>query len=171
MLSGVNNKALRYLLQAINYSVFMALIWYFSTTPSIRIIETDEAVVTIAFTHAGKLREPCRQLSQEELMKLPPNMRKLDECPRERSPVIIEASLDGKVIFSKTQQPPGIFKDGSINIYYSKKIPAGKHHFEIKMDDSVRDEGFNYSIAQDVDIKPAHILLVEFDSLKGFSIE
>ena len=171
MLSGVKNKTLRYLLQAINYSVFMALIWYFSTTPSIRIIETDEAVVTIAFAHAGKLREPCRQLSQEELMKLPPNMRKLDECPRERSPVIIEALLDGKKIFNKTLQPPGIFKDGIINIYYSKKIPAGKHRFEIKMDDSVRDEGFNYSKAQDVDIQPARILLVEFDSLKGFSIE
>jgi hypothetical protein len=104
-------------------------------------------------------------------MKLPPNMRKPDDCPRERSPVIIEALLDGKVIFNESMQPPGIFKDGSINIYYSSRIPAGKHHFQIKMDDSVRVEGFNHSVTQDVDIKPAQILLVEFDSLKGFSIK
>lgn len=167
----VNNKVLRYLLQVFNYTIFMALIWYFSSEPSIRIMEENEAIITIAFAHAGKLREPCRMLSQEELMELPPNMRKPDDCPRERSPVVIEALLDGKVIYNKTQQPPGIFKDGSINIYYSNRIPAGKHHFEIKMDDSVRVEGFNYSIQKDVDIKPAHILLVDFDSLKGFAVK
>jgi len=170
-MQGVNNKALRYLLQAINYTIFMALIWYFSFQPAIRVIEDDEAIVTIAFAHAGDLRESCRKISQEELMKLPPNMRKPEECPRERSPVVIEALLDGKVIFNESMQPPGIFKDGSINIYYTSRIPAGKHHFEIKMDDSVRVEGFNHSVAQDVDIKPAQILLVEFDQLKGFSIQ
>lgn len=168
---GVNNKPVRYLLQAVNYSIFMALIWYFSSAPAVRIIEDNEAMITIAFAHAGKLRGACRKLSQEELMKLAPNMRKLEECPRERSPVIIEALLDGKLIFSKSLQPPGIYKDGSINVYYSGKVPAGKHHFEINMDDSVRVEGFNHSAAQDVDIKPAQILLVEFDSLKGFSIK
>jgi hypothetical protein len=170
-MSGVNNKALRYFLQAINYTIFMALVWYFSFQPAIRIIEDDEAIITIAFAHAGDLREPCRKLSQEELMKLPPNMRKPSECPRERSPVILEALLDGKVIFNESMQPPGIFKDGSVNIYYTSRVPAGKHHFEIKMDDSVRVEGFNHSVAQDVDIKPAQILLVVFDSLKGFSIK
>lgn len=170
MMAGVKNKPLRYLLQAFNYSIFMALIWYFSTEPSVRIIEEDEAVVTIAFAHAGELREPCRKLSQEELMKLPPNMRKPEECPRERSPVTIEAVLDGKVIYSKSLPPPGLFKDGSINIYYSDRIPVGKHRFEIKMNDNVRLEGFNHSAEQDVDLKPAQILLVNFDSIQGFEI-
>ena len=76
---GHQNKALRYLLQAINYTVFMALIWYFATSPSIRILEEDEAMITIAFAHAGESREPCRRLSQEELAKLPPNMRKPED--------------------------------------------------------------------------------------------
>jgi hypothetical protein len=168
---GVKNKPLRYLLQALNYSIFMALIWYFASSPPVRIIEDDEAMITIAFAHAGDLREPCRRLSQEELMELPPNMRKPTECPRERSPVIIEALLDGKIIYNKSMQPPGIYNDGSINVYYSSRIPAGKHHFQIKMDDSVRVEGFNHSVEQDVDIKPAQIMLVEFDQLKGFSIK
>ncbi len=170
-MTGINNKPLRYTLQAINYTIFMALIWYFSSAPAVRIIEDDEAMITIAFAHAGQPREPCRKLSSEELAKLAPNMRKPEECPRERSPVIIEALLDGKEIFNKALQPPGIFKDGSINIFYSSRIPAGKHHFEIRMNDSVREEGFNYSLEKDVDIKPAKILLVEFNTLKGFSIQ
>jgi len=94
-MADVTSKPLRYLLQAINYSVFMGLIWYFASAPSVRLIAEDEAMITIAFAHAGQLREPCRRLSQEELNKLPPNMRKIDDCPRERSAVTIEALLDG----------------------------------------------------------------------------
>ncbi|NOQ68831.1 MAG: hypothetical protein GQ573_01765 [Gammaproteobacteria bacterium] len=168
---GVNNMFLRYLLQAFNYTIFMALIWYFATSPSVRVIEDDEAMITVAFGHAGETRAECRRLSQEELMKLPPNMRKAEDCPRERSPIIIEAMLDGEVIYSVTRLPPGIFNDGGVNIYYNSKVPAGKHTFEIKMDDSVRKEGFNYQLTQDIDIKPAQILLVEFDSLTGFVIK
>ena len=168
---GVNNMFLRYLLQAFNYTIFMALIWYFATSPSVRVIEDDEAMITVAFGHAGETRAECRRLSQEELMKLPPNMRKAEDCPRERSPIIIEAMLDGEVIYSVTRLPPGIFNDGGVNIYYNSKVPAGKHTFEIKMDDSVREEGFNHQLTQDIDIKPAQILLVEFDSLTGFVIK
>jgi hypothetical protein len=168
---GHQNKALRYLLQAINYTVFMALIWYFATSPSIRLLEEDEAMITIAFAHAGESREPCRRLSQEELAKLPPNMRKPEDCPRERSPVIIQALLDGNTLINETLQPPGMFRDGGVNVYLSGKIPAGSHHFEIKMDDSVRKEGFDYTFEQDINIKPAQILLVNFDSNKGFVIQ
>ena len=166
-----SNIFVRYLLQAFNYTIFMAIIWYFATSPSVRVIEDDEAMITVAFSHAGETREECRRLSQEELMKLPPNMRKLEDCPRERSPIIIEAMLDGETVFSETRLPPGIFNDGGVNIYYSSKVPAGKHTFEIKMDDSVRKQGFNHQLTQDVDIKPAQILLVEFEPLKGFFIK
>ena len=171
MMAGINNQFLRYLLQAFNYAIFMALIWYFATSPSIRVIEDDEAMITVAFAHAGQTREECRMLSQEELMKLPPNMRKLDDCPRERSPIIIEATLDGESIYSKTMLPPGIFNDGGVNIFYSSKVPAGKHKFEIKMDDSVRKQGFNHAFEQDINIKPRQILLVEFEPLTGFVIK
>jgi len=167
---GVNNKFVRYLLQAVNYTIFMALIWYFATSPSVQVIEDDEAMITVAFPHAGETRAECRKLSQEELMKLPPNMRKPEDCPRERSPIVIEAKLDGDVIYSRTFLPPGIFNDGSVNIYYNSKVPAGEHKFEIKMDDSVRKEGFNYTLEQDISIDPQQILLVEFDPLKGFVV-
>lgn len=169
--TGMKNPVLRYLLQAFNYTIFMAFIWYFATSPSVTVIEADKAMITVAFAHAGETRQKCRRLSQEELMKLPPNMRKPEDCPRERSPIIIEAMLDGKKVFSETMLPPGIFNDGSVNIYYNSKVPAGQHMFEIKMDDSVRKEGFNYRLTQDIDIKPQQILLVDFEPLKGFIIK
>jgi len=168
---GVNNKFARYLLQAFNYTIMMGLIWYFSTSPAVRVIEDDEAMITVAFGHAGETLEECRRLSQEELSKLPPNMRKPDDCPRERSPIIIEAMLDGEIIYNKTMLPPGVFNDGGVNIYFNSKIPAGKHSFKIKMDDSVRKQGFNHTLEQDINIDPAHILLVEFEPLTGFILK
>ena len=159
---------LRFLLQALNYAVFMALVGYFATYPAIRIIDDDEAVLTIAFAHAGQLREPCRRLSQEELNQLAPNMRKLEDCPRERSPVTIEAEIDGELVYRDKLKPPGLFEDGGVDIYYSARIPAGDHRLQLRMNDSIRIEGFNHQLDQQVHVSPARILLVQFNNRQGF---
>ncbi|MEE8364691.1 MAG: hypothetical protein V3R76_02810 [Gammaproteobacteria bacterium] len=169
-MAGIGNKPIRYLLQAINYSVFMGLIGYFASAPSIRILAEDEAMITIAFAHAGEIRGPCRILSTEELAKLPPNMRKPEECPRERSPVTIETFLDGQPLYSESLSPMGLFGDGGVDVYYSRKIPAGDHLLTLKMNDNVRIKGFNHSLEQQVTIDPAQILLIDFDPRKGFII-
>ena len=170
-MADMDKKPLRFLLQAFNYSLFMGLVWFFSNSPSVSLIGEDEARITIAFAHAGQLREPCRMLSQEELNKLAPNMRKLDDCPRERSPVIIEAELDGKSIYSASLPPPGLFGDGGVDVFYSAKIPAGEHQLNMKMNDSVRIEGFNHQFASSVTVDPAQILLIAFNSKSGFVIK
>lgn len=166
----INNKPLRYLLQAINYTVFMAIVWYFATSPAIRILADDEAVVTIAFAHAGQLREPCRRLTQEELNELPPNMRKIEDCPRERSPVTIEARLDGELFYSKSLPPPGLFGDGGVDVFHRVKIPAGEHLLNLKMNDSVRIEGFNHQFERKISIEPSQVLLVGFRTGHGFEL-
>ena len=166
-----DNKPLRYLLQAFNYSLFMGIVWYFASAPAVRLIDEDEAKLTIAFAHAGKLREPCRMLSQEELNKLAPNMRKIDDCPRERSPVLIEAELDGEMFYKAELPPPGLFGDGGVDVFYSAKIPAGEHRLSLKMNDSVRVEGFNHQFEEMVSIDHAQILLIVFNSKQGFFVK
>ncbi len=164
----LESKPVRYLLQVVNYTVFMAIVWYFATNPSISLIGDDEAKITIAFAHAGQLREPCRRLTQEELNQLAPNMRKLEDCPRERSPVTIEAELDGEPFYNASLPPPGLFGDGGVDVFHSAKIPAGRHVLSLRMNDSVRVEGFNHSLEQEVVIDPAQILLIGFESDRGF---
>ena len=166
----IDSKPLRYLLQAINYSVFMGLIWYFASAPSVRVLAENEAVITIAFAHAGELREPCRKLSSEELASLAANMRKLEECPRERSPVKIEILLDGRLLYGESLNPAGLFNDGGVDVYYSEKIPVGEHHLTLKMSDSVHIKGFNHDLKKRVVITPGQVLLVNFDSRHGFII-
>ena len=161
-------KPLRFLLQAFNYAVFMALVGYFASYPAIRLIGDDEAALTIAFAHAGQLREPCRRLSQEELNQLAPNMRKLEDCPRERSPVTIEAELDGELVYRDTLDPPGLFDDGGVDVFYSTRIAAGDHRLKLRMNDSLRIDGFNHTLERQVQVLPTRILLVGFDNKRGF---
>jgi hypothetical protein len=163
-----DSKPLRWLLQAFNYTLFMALVWYFSSAPAVRLIGPDEARITIAFAHAGQLREPCRRLSQEELNQLAPNMRKIDDCPRERSPVRIEARLDGEPFYSAVLPPPGLYGDGGVDVFHSAKVPAGEHRLSLKLNDSVRVDGFNFVFEEPVELAPAQILLVGFDKERGF---
>jgi hypothetical protein len=167
----IESKPLRILLQILNYSLFMALIGYFASAPSVRILAEDEAVITIAFAHAGQLREPCRRLSQQELNELAPNMRKLEDCPRERSPVRIEVRLDGEPFYRASLPPPGLFGDGGVDVFHSAKVPAGTHQLSLKMNDSVRIEGFNYSLERAVRVDPAQILLVSFQLERGFVLK
>lgn len=170
-MSSFRARPLRYLLQAFNYAVFMALVWYFATRPAITLINDDEAVITIAFAHAGQTREPCRRLTQEELNKLAPNMRKPEDCPRERSPVTIEARLDDELFYRDSLPPPGLFGDGGVDVFHRVKVDAGAHRLSLKMNDSVRIDGFNHEFEREVNIAPAQILLVSFDVNKGFVLK
>ena len=166
----MTGQPVRLVLQAFNYAVFMAIVWYFATSPPIEIRTQNEAVLTIAFAHAGELRQPCRRLSQEELNQLPPNMRKPEDCPRERSPVTIEAQLDGESVFRQTLDPPGLFDDGGVDIYYSAKIPAGTHHLVLGMNDSIHVEGYNHHLDREINLPPGRVLLVDFDRGSGFEL-
>jgi len=160
-------ELLRYPLQALNYSIFMLLVWYFSAAPPYRQLTPDQAVVTVAFAHAGERREPCRELSREELDKLPPNMRAPMDCPRERSPVTVELLLDGKLLVREVVRPPGLFNDQGIDVYRSTKVPAGKHRLTVQMNDNVRVEGPTYTHEETVTLTPAQLLVVNFNSDTG----
>jgi hypothetical protein len=95
-------------------------------------------------------------------------MRALEDCPRERSPATIEALVDGELVYRDVLDPPGLFEDGSVDVYYSTKISAGEHVLTLRMNDSVRVEGFNHELERVVSVESAKVLLVGFDSKRGF---
>ncbi len=154
-------------LQIINYTIFMGLVYYFSINPPFKHLEDDQSMITLAISHAGERREECRKISPEELAKLPPNMRIPMDCPRERSPITVALTLDGKAVINDSVEPPGLYKDQGIDIFQSIKVPAGKHILSIKMNDNVRVEGPTFTHKQDIDLPPAKLLVIQFDSVAG----
>ncbi len=158
---------LRYPLQAVNYGVFMLVVWYFSAAPTYRHLTPEQSMITMAFSHAGERIEECRRLSQEELEKLPPNMRNPLDCPRERSPVTVELLLDGERIIHRVFNPPGLYSDLGIDVYLNAKVPAGTHRLTMAMNDDVKVQGFTYTAEETVNLQPAQLLVVNFNSETG----
>lgn len=156
------NKIVRYGLQVLNYSLFMLLVWYFSLQPAYHQLDDNQAMITLTMSHVGKHVRECKKMSQEELLRLPPNMRKPMDCPRERSPIIIELSLDDKVIYNKVMPPLGLYNDQGVDIYQNIRVPAGEHHFTIWLNDDVKVEGPVYKHQQDLVLQPEQHLFVEF---------
>jgi hypothetical protein len=160
-------KVLRYPLQVLNYAVFMLLVWYFSAAPPYTQLQPDQAVVTVAFAHAGKRIEECRQLSPEELARLPPNMRAPMDCPRERSPVTVQLLLDGELLIEEVAKAPGVYNDLGIDVYRSAKVPAGEHTLAVRMNDNMHVEGPMYTHEETVNLEPAQLLVIDFNSETG----
>jgi hypothetical protein len=158
---------LNYLLQAFFYTLFMGIVWYLSTNPPYRPLDEGEAVVTVAFGHAGKIVQPCRTRSQEEMDKLPPNMRVAMDCPRERSPILVEVLLDDHVALKETFPPPGLYKDLGVEIFYTSKVPVGKHRVIARMNDDVNVEGFTHEDEAEIELTQGKILVVEYKADKN----
>ena len=84
-------NTMRFAAQLLLYVPLMVLIGYFSTSPRYHVTEPDEALVRVSFSHAAQRLQECRHRSDEELAKLPPNMRLREDCPRERAPTHFQA--------------------------------------------------------------------------------
>ena len=157
---------MKWLGQLVLYLPLMALLGYFSTRPPFSAIAADQALVRLSFIHAAERKYPCRTRSAEELAKLAPNMRAAQECPRERSPVLVELELDGEVLVRREVQPAGVQRDGNAALYVRAPLPAGRHRIVARLRDRPQGD-FNYRSEETVELAPGHVLLIDFVAAKG----
>jgi hypothetical protein len=145
----------------------MIVVWYFSIKPAYHQLDENQSVITLSFTHATKIREACRKLTQDELMKLAPNMRLATDCPRERSPLRLELYLDDVLLTKEIVEPLGFHKDQGVNLFKRIKVNAGEHKLRLWMNDDVNVSDATYKYEKFVLLKPEQQLLIDFDAGKG----
>ena len=145
------------------YAVFMAVIGLLSVWPRYELIEDDRAMISLVFSHAGKLVSECRTLTQEELNALPPNMRTPTVCPRERHPVRVELRTGDEVLYLKTLLPSGIWADGKASIYERVEVQAGAHELFVGVNDTGGKTEFDYARSLAIDLSPGRNLVIQFD--------
>jgi hypothetical protein len=102
--------------QAAAYAAFVTLIGSFAAAPAYVVHDPALAQIKVSFSHGGAHLTECRRLTQEDLMKLAPNMRKPLDCPRGRVPVTIEIDLDGQPLMRETARPTGLWQDGPYTV-------------------------------------------------------
>jgi len=160
------NKPTRYAAQVLLYVAFGAALGYFSSYPAYEVMPPDEALVRLSFSHGAKPITPCRERTDEELAKLPPNMRLKLDCPRSRSPVRVEVEMDGKLLYDIVAPPAGIRRDGASTVYRRLPVPAGRHEFRARLSDSPDGE-FGYTAQEVVELAPGRVLLIDFNAGQG----
>jgi hypothetical protein len=145
------------------YAIFAVVVGAFSSWPSYEMLGADRAIVSLVFSHAGERIGECRRLSQDELNKLPPNMRKPADCPRERHPVRVEFRTGEQVLYKRTLAPSGIWADGEASIYFRVEVDSGAHDLFIGMNDSGGEADFDVTASVTVELPPGRNLVIQFD--------
>lgn len=158
---------MKLLWEVLAWVVFSAVVGLLSVWPRYEVVDTEKAILTITFSHAAQRVGECRQLTQEELNKLPPNMRKPSDCPRERFPTRIELRSGDVVLYQDVLLPSGIWSDGKANVYQRTEIDAGIHDLFVGMNDSGGNQKFDYENAVRLDIAPGRNVVVRFDTESG----
>ena len=154
--------AMRYLGQAAILLLFMAFIGAFADSPVYVYQPPDRALIKLSFAHGAERKGGCRRLSPEEIAKLPPNMRRPTECPRERLPVYTELVLDGQVVFRANLPPTGLAGDGPSRVYERFPAAPGAHRIAVRMRDTARGEGFDYERIAEITLKAEQNFVIDF---------
>lgn len=152
--------------QVLLYGLFALVVGVFSQWPRYHPIAPGVSVVKISFIHHGERAQPCRKVTEEELAKLPPNMRNPVQCGRERVPVAIEVAIDGTPVYSHLAKPSGLSRDGASSVYHRLEVPAGEHRVRVRLRDTP-GEAFNHVREATVRLAPAQVLVIDFDAAKG----
>jgi hypothetical protein len=159
-------KALRYLGQGAVYLLLALGIGYFSDRPAYTHFPPDMALIKLSFAH-GAQKEDCRRRTDEELARLPPNMRRPMVCARERLPVAVELLLDGESLYQAVLPPTGLAGDGPSRTYQRFVVPPGRHEVTARLRDTARTDGFDYERTVEVDLAPAQSLAIDFRGEMG----
>jgi ferredoxin/coenzyme F420-reducing hydrogenase delta subunit len=147
----------------VSLALFTIVVGTLSVWPRFDVIDEGMAMVSLSFSHAGPRVRECRHLTQEELNELPPNMRKPDDCPRERLPLRVVFKTGEDTLYEAIRRPTGLWKDGSANVYQRLQVESGPRRLFIGMNESGLPGPFDYSLEKEVDLKEGDHLVVEFD--------
>jgi hypothetical protein len=139
----------------------------FANWPVYRQIPDGSAIVLLTFVHGADRKAECRRLSPAEIAKLPPNMRRVETCPRGRRPLYVELDIDGRSMLRATLPPTGIAGDGPSRIYQRFVVPAGAHDVAVRMRAVPRSEGFDHEKTGSVTLAPDQLLVIDFRPESG----
>jgi len=151
---------------AVITALFAAVAWL-SDHPTYRQLPEGSAVMMLTFVHGADRRGECRRLTPEEIAKLPPNMRRVQDCPRVRRPVFVELDVDGRNLYRASLPPTGIAGDGPSRVYQRFVLPARTYDVAVRMRDTARSEGFDHERRATVDLAPDQQFVIDYRPESG----
>ena len=158
------NSVARAVLQAVFYALFAWVIAYFASAPAYRYSSPEMASIKLSLVHTTERAKPCVKLTPEQIAELAANMRRAESCERERLPLAVELDVDGQTIVRATEMPAGLWNDGAASVYRRLEVPAGIHTIAVKIRDSARTDGWDFSGSTTADLRAGRYFTVTFKS-------
>lgn len=147
-------------------ALFAGVAWL-SDRPVYRQIPENSGIMMLTFVHGADRKGECRRLTPEEIAKLPPNMRRVQDCPRVRRSIYVELDIDGRRIYAANLKPTGIAGDGPSRVYQRFVMPAGKYDVAVRMRDTARADGFDHERRGIVDFAPSQVFVIDYRPESG----
>lgn len=152
---------------------------FYLSTASYSFFTPADSSIKVAFKHSGKRMSDCdenemirkegeryrRQLKGENRVQM--NMAKLANCPRERFPVLVTVTIDGKTVLDKAYSPTGFRKDMASYVSEEFIVPAGTHNVAATLSDTAKKEAPDYALQETVELKPGEVKLITYDDRTG----
>ena len=161
------DKLLRFGLQALLYAAFAVFVGYFSIAPRYDYADDRLAVLKLSLSHATARATPCERLTPQQIAELPPNMRQAEKCERLRLPLVVELDVDGESVVRIEAPPSGLWNDGPASIYERFDLQPGPHTIAVRLRDTAREEGWDYTHSAEVDLAPGRYFTVTFRAETG----
>ena len=161
------HSVLRYSMQALAYALFAASIGWLATNPIYEYADPESASFKISLSHAADRVAPCVPLTQEEIAALAANMRQAEACERERLPVVLELDIDGQAALRINAPATGLWNDGPASIYQRLELPAGSHRFSVRLRDTARSDGWDYSFESEANFAAGRNYTLTFRGENG----
>ena len=160
-------KVLRLAGQFLVIAALFAGVAWLSDRPVYRQIPEGSGVMMLTFVHGADRKGECRRLTLEEIAKLAPNMRRVQDCPRVRRSLYVELDIDGRKIYAADLPPTGIAGDGPSRVYQRFVMPAGKYDVAVRMRDTARADGFDHERHGTVDFAPSQMFVIDYRPESG----
>ena len=160
-------KLLRFAGQFVVIAALFGAVATFADWPVYRQIPRGSAIVVLTFVHGADRSSECRRLTPEEVAKLPPNMRRLQDCPRGRRPLYVELDVGGRTAFQANLPPTGIAGDGPSRVYQRFVLPVGTYDVAVRMRDTARTEGFDHARTGTVTLGPDQMFVIDYRAESG----
>ncbi len=134
---------------------------YLTAAPAYEVLAKDQTELKFVVRHSGQRLGICQVSGAVELAKLAPNMRQLEVCPSEKSPMEVELRLNDQVRFSGQIIPSGIHNDGVIALYRRFAVDVGPIDVRLRLKNDVREDAFSHDFHQTINAGPDSIVVLQ----------
>ena len=132
--SGLGIRAIGVVVAA---AAFMAMRW--STAASLGTAYADASQLRLSLTARPERIERCRELSDEELARLPAHMRLRTQCEGSFARYVLTISVGATEIAHDTLRGGGLRHDRPLHVFREHDLGAGNQRLQIEL--SLLDEG------------------------------